>query len=705
MKVVNPLFDAISEGKLSTVENLLKTDPEFYNHVNEKGETPITLAHRCKQHEIVKYLEESIADPKMSMDKIISSNYSWMYLERDYFSSSFSNFRNYYLANVRDKWGRNAVTIMMSSIAIILSSPTNFNDPKSGPFRDQIYRAENQWKKIEIFIRYGVKLDYRDEPLTLFFKSLSKLLDENAFGYDCKSKQDKGKHYRDLLADYLKSMLLVIKPFLDANYWISIKEHYESCKWGYEDLLVLLTKWYPELGYLLPELINLMNEKKLSIVETIEQSSSIQKIGHEIELSSELSYIDLERLCTFLNDKVHILCGQSSNLTILTNAIEQYLIHLGTIINNEAVQKILKKEEIHGIDSLLLHKLDLDLGDIIKLKDNLDAHYSSIKVIITTNRTDIITIFSKNIFYVQNKASRLKINRCHPILANLRLTKGLRSYHEIGSHLKVKVYVDSRDGLIFCRKIYEFLLQHKIHFGISDRYRPEFTLLNDVRKTLNDYIFHHDKSELIVGQFAILEKISSLRRKELEMNDPKFIFIKRSNLENYLYDPFVLCSVLSVDKLKMIGNQRIRQVLIDLKHNMIDFVKFNDQSSEAIQNLQNYFNCFQPDSKDHDLSTSQSTEISLFNFHDGKMDRFDCLYPTSFLNTKGFDVVKSFDMIHTTERGIDIVANNANKFHNILLESIATCDNICIPSDLIEMFVLLNGNMRQQINKQIKVVN
>lgn len=714
---MNPLFEAISEGKLTNVKDLLNQNPKVYNHINNDGDTPILFAKKHHQSEIATYLEECVSLPKITFDKVCGSSYSWMNLEKEYFSSD-NIFRNYLLANVTDKWGRSAFAVLMSILAIILSCPTDIQQSKSGGFRDIIYRAQNQWKKIEIFIKHGANVHHLDDegkhPLVSFLKGLStkKLDDETVFGYDKKLKQDKAKHYRDNLSHHLKSILILIESNTwKASDWNLIKEQYETARCGGEDLLLLLTKWYPELGNELPDLVNLCQNE--SVVSNSQMTAYSQyETNEQIELSDQITEQEFEKFWSLMENQINVLCGGNSDTSLFSVALVQYLTDSGQTVSINQFQQ--------HTDVALFHQFDLDFKDIITFTDALNKNDSS-KVILFTNRSDLIPIFSKTIrqakFYYLEKKSRYKIVPCHPILAQLRLTRSLRDIGYVGSIIKVKVYVWLGD-LNLCRKIYEFLHKHRELFDISDRFRPKFCCVpmlgrNGFPESLIKVLAGCNKSietkMLTFPSFALLHDIDYykklMRSMKLNIDDAKLIWNPRYDIESYLYDPFLLCSVLSIDKLKLIGNQSIRKALIKLKLNMISFVQSEKTPSDMENDLQKYFKRVHylfPNKDENTLRTLHSTTLSFFYFHQGKILKFNSAYPSFFINAKDYEVERTFDFIDDTERGIDQVVKNAKMFKGIVSESIASCESICLPSDLIDMFLKLNNNIRLLVNRQIK---
>lgn len=193
---LNPLFCAIYGKKEEMVKYWLNNYPMLYYHVNKLGESPIIFAREHSNYNITKYLEEGVVEPTPSLEKVCDSSYSWQDCERVYFSSDNNSFRDYYVANIKDKWGRNAVNILMSSIAIILSPPQLVFDEKSKAYRNTIDMVANQLKKRKLFIDHKVKVDELDDngrhAITTFLLALSKQSNEMPFGWDPKLQQDKG---------------------------------------------------------------------------------------------------------------------------------------------------------------------------------------------------------------------------------------------------------------------------------------------------------------------------------------------------------------------------------------------------------------------------------------------------------------------------------------------------------------------------------
>lgn len=731
-----PFFNAISKGKKDEIVRLLNNDPELYNHVDSNGDTPISCAHRHNQLEIAKYLEDCVALPTPSFDRVCDSNYSWIYLETEYFSSS-NHFRNHFLANIKDQWGRNALGNMMSSIAAILSISCILQyGHQSREYRNVIDRAQNQLKKIKIFIDYGIKLHNLDEDgthsLCLFLKSLSKIQNDNLFGFDLKTNQDKGAHYRKRLVYHLKKFLKIFgTSSWKQCHWRQIKEKYEDSYFTESDLLMTLTKWYPELGNLLPELIDLF--KKVPIVEShAEESQKQQKQPTKnqqtisITLPVDPFLNELVQLGELLKSKINVICGNNNDLDQIIKYFWNYLkLTRKNVCESpqqvqQVIQKIMNQEDVDTNCVLILDRMDLDMRDILKFRFYLCfERYESLKVVTFTNRTDIVTLFTARSFYVKKHPSCFEITTCHPTLAKLRLTKGLRYFVNIDSHIKITVYFDSQIGVKFFQKIYEFLFDHRKIFDLSNRFRPEFSLLPIGRSVIQSAInvlanYNNTSQELeqMIEPFVILEKSSGNRLSFLKIDakkmtnrlDSKIIFMKRYGIGNYLYDPFLICSVVSFEHLRMIGNQSIRKLLIEIKQQMSCLIDV-DQSVQSGQcgiddlskNLNQFFKIV------CDQTENNLTFIKTFYFLNQKVTQFDILYPTSFLNVKGQDIENVFNLIDHTERGIDKVIKNTKMFKNVLLESIATCDNICVPNDMIDVLTELNEKMRNQVNNIIKI--
>lgn len=727
----NLLFDAIFAGKMEKVQKLLSRDPELYNCMNINGETPITYAFNRNQPEIAKYLEECVSAPKIKMDDVCSSSYSWIDLEKDYFTLHHK-FRNYYLANMYDKWGRNALPILFSYISIILSIPTNIPDVKSPEYSDKIERAANEWKKVEIFQKHGIKLNHLDfegkHPLVSFFKSLSKLIDDNVFGYDYETKQDKAKHLRNYLAHFLKLILNILDTSSwQIHDWRAIVRQYHSCKYKGGDMLKLLTKSYPELGALLPDLVNFLeDESKIVPVPKI-CDSEVQNKNESIRMDKNFTFVDLEqKIWNSLKHNINVVCGCISDVNLLMDCLERYLVHSGKILSSD-LQKILNKEEIVGADAIILHNLNLDLQDIIKLKDNLINHYSLMKIILVTNRSDIINVFSSNhaFFFRKQVDGWYELNHCHPTLAKLRLTKGARNFDEIvGSHIDVKVYVSSKDDLKMYRKVYGFLYQHREQFGISDRYRPKFssyryyggfneTLLKSTIDDINEHEISDEKK--LISPFAILDEMRcseyqrNIRSSKVFIDESKFIKNKRHELENFTLDPLLLCSVLTIDQLKMIGNQIIRCLLINLKQQLTSNLKQTGEKSNNLnESLGKFFNYLIPLLPSVDLchKTISNHPIQIKYMHFGSKDEtiteFDVVYQSRFLLIRGYEIEKVYDLIHPTEQGIEQIAKNARRFKSMIIDSIESTESICVPNDLVSMLTELNRNIRNQNNHYLK---
>lgn len=227
---LNPLFCAIYGGKEDAVKFWLYNYPILYNDVSRLGDTPIAIARRYNRIEIAKYLENCVTTPSLPLEKVCDSSYSWLDCKEIYFSPSNDSFRNYCVAIVKDKWGRNATHILMSSIAIILSSPQLIFDENSPAYRNAIERAANQWNKLKLFIEYKIKADEVDDdnnhPVVAFLLALSKQQAETPFGWDVKLQQDKGAPYRQQLKTYLQLFLQYVQVDPEA-----IKKQYELQKW------------------------------------------------------------------------------------------------------------------------------------------------------------------------------------------------------------------------------------------------------------------------------------------------------------------------------------------------------------------------------------------------------------------------------------------------------------------------------------------
>lgn len=422
---------------------------------------------------------------------------------------------------------------------------------------------------------------------------------------------------------------------------------------------------------------------------------------------------------------------------MLLTSLESYIPKLSKSaisqnIDPGIVQKILNKDSIKNAEVLLLDEPDTHLDPINakRLIDNLSQHYKGIKIIMATHQIGTILLFPGNIFYVRRtEPAHITVSACHPMLARLRMTKGLRDLKEIG-HIQIDVFVESQEDATFYQKIYQLLHQNRRQSDnpwISDRYRPSFLCISlggghSMQAAVKAIAIRNSSYErqLITQPFAILDDggrggyIPENVLSGQEIDSSKLIFTRRYSLENYLYDPFVICSVMPLDKLRMIGNQSIRLCLIRCKEAIDTYLQDSTTTQDNLADLKRkiheyikeYFNivcnCQLDKSQKPLQGLQQMREVLITCFYIGKTTKFECMYPEAFLNMRGHDIEKVFNTIVPTEQGLSQVRNDAKAFKPTLLAYIQSNDSICLPSDLIDVFKELNQKMKLQINKFIK---
>ncbi len=233
-----------------------------------------------------------------------------------------------------------------------------------------------------------------------------------------------------------------------------------------------------------------------------------------------------------------------------------------------------------------------------------------IQVIMTTHRIDTIALAPERSIYtiVAHEDKIEKIEPYSKMRAIAKLTKNVADF----THFRVKVYAEALNDALFYGNVYKHLklfeknVRHNRFF--SRRWQPEFqsvgfdesldgggggceAVINNLVQNLTtcqeldslpDSLFRPSTTR----PFGILDddggkttrrykdvlskQLGGIDRGQDEKHREYFrrmSFLPRNSLENFLYDPFIITSILTPQEIEgNIGNARIREALLKLKH-------------------------------------------------------------------------------------------------------------------------------------------
>jgi energy-coupling factor transporter ATP-binding protein EcfA2 len=414
-----------------------------------------------------------------------------------------------------------------------------------------------------------------------------------------------------------------ISEYCGAHNILNLFEFYNSNNQQELSLLEFMKKISDRQSSFLANLAtNYVDEKILIKTPWEEINSILERYGFTYRISfnpgdNGFSHND-EKLVTFYrNDTRKIIKTNdlsSGERVILDIFLWQYY-HLGLTDKPDTTNsKLITKANI-----MLLDEPDASLDPKLS-KIFFEVVYNvyikqGIQVIMTTHRIDTIALVPDHdnnvgIFTMINKHDKKEIALCHKILAKLRLTRNLREFA-----IPIRVYTESFNDAKFYQSIHSFLVSKRGEerregaiFRHSRRYRPEFysTCIDSgwgggldsvIDLTIKESTSHDKRKSFsgsqlpgsIIKPFGIIdldiernkdgsEKDSSKKELDKKLESDKhgslnhrnqlkerFIIISRYTLENFLYDPFILCSIFDKQDLEKIANKSIRQKIIECK--------------------------------------------------------------------------------------------------------------------------------------------
>lgn len=257
---------------------------------------------------------------------------------------------------------------------------------------------------------------------------------------------------------------------------------------------------------------------------------------------------------------------------------------------------------------------------------------NGIQVIMTTHRMDTVALSGDGeLFVIEKKGidSITHIRPIHKMLAMAKLSRNAREF--MGFH--VKVYTESFDDSIFYRSIYRLIIAREekeplIAQGrlLSLRWMPEFHSVCFHDKSgggktvippliVREHAFYNQSTSfgnslyppIVLVPFALIDDdfgdTSKIVQEELKKYCcggseqcqelfERFIFLKRHSLENYLYDPFLLSSIITDDiSSRFIRNKDVAAIILKLKEDkteeelLVDANDFFDLMHKSLENL------------------------------------------------------------------------------------------------------------------------
>lgn len=272
-----------------------------------------------------------------------------------------------------------------------------------------------------------------------------------------------------------------------------------------------------------------------------------------------------------------------------------------------------KKIEIMLLDEPDKH-LDPKLCKLFIETINEEFVKKGTQVIMTTHRIDTIALAPKNSIFTieQDENGMAQISQTHSLLAMFRLTTNLREF----SGFHIKVYTEGFYDANFYQKIHALLKENKLKdYKFSNRYFPEFHSLSRTDKNgggcqavVDEIIFNiqslnrkHIDTSIFSGQitlpFGIIDDdngkyattlasrtdtLNSNISGEGESCKEHIISIHRYSLENFLFDPFILSSILSQyhnkdAAIELIKNSKLKETISEL----LSYIQAFEQAEDS----------------------------------------------------------------------------------------------------------------------------
>lgn len=421
---------------------------------------------------------------------------------------------------------------------------------------------------------------------------------------------------------------------------------------------------------------------------------------------------------------------------------------------------------------------------------------SGTQVIMTTHRTDTIALSPRDSVFTINRNPQgiTQIVPTHPLLAMFRLTTNLRAFT---NHHHV-VYTESRNDALFYEGVYKTLvaessrlrqdkktatwqaksavmddlLSRRLTFSfmcvtpqkdgnggclkVIEYISSDITAFHNINKVALDYNGIISSIDLVASygildndydkkyNFENIGKAEGLidQEAQIALGKQRAIVGKRHSLENYICDPFVLCSI-SLDTVlsKLEDNSKkrfkiaeeLKTILSQITREAENLINTELQTSNTLQIAVNsYFNLFfrvlqnqfenretskQENKNSNDGSLKTEKEITAIkNVKDrietesiaewgyaidgnsqticvnGYDKHIVVYYPEEIINLKGHDIATA---LFGSRKG-------AAEITYLIAESVNHERLKYIPIDLVEIFFELNKNVREHVRKVIK---
>ena len=400
-----------------------------------------------------------------------------------------------------------------------------------------------------------------------------------------------------------------------------------------------------------------------------------------------------------------------------------------------------------------------------------------IQIIMTTHRLDMIALSSPGeiITAYKNDDNILELSRSHKLLAMFRLTSNLR---EFTNHHHI-VYTESRKDALFYEGVYKKLIEYSNIIRqngqiakwqeqgsitdslISRRFPLSFMSVSDngdaggncgkvidyiakditahknLAKTSDSNRFY-DQIELqspygIVDndygkEYKILfDKIHRAEGRNFPLNmeierlntPERVVILKRHSLENYVCDPFLLCSFLEIILKNLELDSNVEKNLREL-HRDID----NNELSLMQQKVNNFFNILLLKSEkifSYRLSKLDKSSLSLEKeTYEGLLEKITKLKELKEMSDSIYDqpikiMINDENIIkvmypkeildlqgHTIAEGLFGGKKEANRVVSAIVEEIYREGLKFIPLDLVEIIFELNNNVRIHMRDVLK---
>jgi hypothetical protein len=212
------------------------------------------------------------------------------------------------------------------------------------------------------------------------------------------------------------------------------------------------------------------------------------------------------------------------------------------------------------------------------------------------------------------------------------------------------------------------------------------------------------------GEDAVNEALSVVCRKrparEIEAKKRASEAIKsfivaargRYTLENYSYDPLVVCSALTDDDIARIEDKNMKEICTKLKAALhyLDTKKIQEYLTKYVDYWLEFVNKRHREDQSETLPLGQDEEAKMM-LQDSCIVSFR--YNTNFLHCKGHNL----EAMVTGGRYISLVDELFfPQFKQHLFARIENAESLCLPIDLVEMLLELNARVRAHMTQYIK---